>query len=121
MMAKPKRYPFMGARKENETKKIALMLKKVDGCDLRGTVQIEYLPEFHKTRIIVKADGYGKGIRTATLISGFDFSEKDGSFLKLALFKKAEEMSQFDFRETTNEEWSGIVADIIKRMRRGKM
>lgn len=35
--------------------------------------------------------------------------------------KKAEEMSQFDFRETTNEEWSGIVADIIKRMRRGKM
>lgn len=121
MMAKPKRYPFMGVRKENETKKIASMLKKVDGCDLRGTVQIEYLPEFHKTRIIVKADGYGKGIRTATLISGFDFSEKDGSFLKLALFKKAEEMSQFDFRETTNEEWSGIVADIIKKMRRGKM
>lgn len=121
MMAKPKRYPFMGVRKENETKKIASMLKKVDGCDLRGTVQIEYLPEFHKTRIIVKADGYGKGIRTATLISGFDFSEKDGSFLKLALFKKAEEMSQFDFRETTNEEWSGIIADIIKRIRRGKM
>ncbi|HGL1966736.1 TPA: hypothetical protein ACKCFV_001729 [Streptococcus pneumoniae] len=121
MMAKPKRYPFMGVRKENETKKIASMLKKVDGCDLRGTVQIEYLPEFHRTRIIVKADGYGKGIRTATLISGFDFSEKDGSFLKLALFKKAEEMSQFDFRETTNEEWSGIIADIIKRIRRGKM
>lgn len=121
MMAKPKKYPFMGARKENETKKIASMLKKVDGCDLRGTVQIEYLPEFHKTRIIVKADGYGKGIRTATSISGFDFSEKDGSFLKLALFKRAEEMSQFDFRETTNEEWSGIVADIIKKMRRGKM
>ena len=120
-MAKPKRYPFMGVRKENETKKIASMLKKVDGCDLRGTVQIEYLPEFHKTRIIVKADGYGKGIRTATLISGFDFSEKDGVFLKLALFKKAEGMSQFDFRETTNEEWSGIIADIIKRMRRGKM
>lgn len=120
-MAKPKRYPFMGVRKENETKKIASMLKKVDGCDLRGTVQIEYLPEFHRTRIIVKADGYGKGIRTATLISGFDFSEKDGSFLKLALFKKAEEMSQFDFRETTNEEWSGIIADIIKRIRRGKM
>ena len=119
MMAKPKRYPFMGVRKENETKKIASMLKKVDGCDLRGTVQIEYLPEFHKTRIIVKADGYGKGIRTATLISGFDFSEKDGAFLKLALFKKAEGMSQFDFRETTNEEWSGIVADIIKRMMRG--
>lgn len=121
MMAKPKRYPFMGVRKENETKKIASMLKKVDGCDLRGTVQIEYLPEFHKTRIIVKADGYGKGIRTSTLISDFDFSEKDGSFLKLALFKKAEEMSQFDFKETPNEEWSGIVADIIKRMRRGKM
>lgn len=120
-MAKPKKYPFMGARKESETKKISLMLKKVDGCDLRGEVQIEYLREFHKTRIIVKVDGYGKGIRTTTLISDFDFSEQDGSFLKLALFKKAEEMSQFDFRETTNEEWSGIIADIIKRMRRGKM
>ena len=46
---------------------------------------------------------------------------KQAVFLKLALFKRAEEMSQFDFRETTNEEWSGIVADIIKKMRRGKM
>ena len=45
---RPKRYPFSGAKKESETKKISLMLKKVDESDLKGSVWAEPLHRFKK-------------------------------------------------------------------------
>ena len=41
---RPKRYPFSGAKKESEVKKISLMLKKVVESDLKGSVWAEPLP-----------------------------------------------------------------------------
>ena len=42
-----------------------------------------------------------------------DFSRKT-SFFKRALFKRAGQMSQFDFRETTTEEWNRIILELLE-------
>ena len=41
-----------------------------------------------------------------------DFSKK-ASFFKRALFKRAEMMSQFDFREMPVEEWNRIILKLM--------
>ena len=107
---KPKRYPFSGAKKESEAKKISLMLKKVDESDLKGSVWAEPLHLYRKTRVHVEIEGYGKKIITEFEIDDMDFSRKTSLF-KRALFKRAEQMSQFDFRETTTEEWNRIILE----------
>lgn len=108
---RPKRYPFSGAKKESEAKKISLMLKKVDESDLKGSVWAEPLPIYSKTRVYVEIEGYGKKIITEFKTDDMDFSRK-ASFFKRALFKRAEMMSQFDFRETTTEEWNRIILEL---------
>ena len=108
---RPKRYPFSGAKKESEAKKISLMLKKVDDSDLKGSVWAELLPLYSKTRVHVEIEGYGKKIITEFKTDDMDFLRK-ASFFKRALFKRAEMMSQFDFRETTTEEWNRIILEL---------
>lgn len=110
---RPKRYPFSGAKKESETKKILLMLKKVDESDLKGSVWSEPLPIYSKTRVYVEMEGYGKKIITEFKTDDMDFSRKT-SFFKRALFKRAGQMSQFDFRETTTEEWNRIILELLE-------
>lgn len=107
---RPKRFPFRGAKKESEAKKISLMLKKVDESDLKGSVWAEPLHLYRKTRVHVEIEGYGKKIITEFEIDDMDFSRK-ASLFKRALFKRAEQMSQFDFRETTTEEWNRIILE----------
>ena len=108
---RPKRYPFSGVKKESEAKKISLMLKKVDELDLKGSVWAEPLPLYRKTRVHVELEGYGKKIITEFETDDMDFSRKT-SFFKRALFKRAEMMSQFDFREITTEEWNQIILEL---------
>ena len=108
---KPKRYPFSGAKKESEAKKISLMLKKVDESDLKGSVWAEPLPLYSKTRVRVEIEGYGRKIITEFKTDDMDFFRKT-LFFKRALFKRAKMMSQFDFRETTIEEWNRIILEL---------
>ena len=108
---RPKRYPFSGAKKESEAKKISLMLKKVDELDLKGSVWAEPLHIYSKTRVHVEIEGYGKKIITEFETDEMDFSRKT-SFFKRALFKRAEMMSQFDFREMPVEEWNRIILEL---------
>lgn len=108
---RPKRYPFSGAKKESEAKKISLMLKKVDELDLKGSVWAEPLPLYSKTRVRVEIEGYERKIITEFKTDDMDFFRKT-SFFKRALFKKVEMMSQFDFRETTTEEWNRIILEL---------
>ena len=110
---RPKRYPFSGAKKESEAKKISLMLKKVDESGLKVSVCAEPLPLYEKTRVHVELEGYGKKIITEFETDDMDFSRK-ASFFKRALFKRAEQMSQFDFRETTTEEWNRIILELLE-------
>lgn len=113
---RPKRYPFTGAKKESETKKISLMLKKVDEFDLKGCVWAEPLPLYRKTRVQVELEGYGKKIITEFKTDDMDFPRK-ASFFKRALFKRAEMMSQFDFREITAEEWNRIILELLEAIK----
>ncbi|BDB09291.1 hypothetical protein [Streptococcus toyakuensis] len=113
---RPKRYPFSGAKKESETKKISLMLKKVDESDLKGSVWAEPLPLYRKTRVHVEIEGYGKKIITEFKTDDVVFSKKT-SFFKRALFKRAEMMSQFDFRESTIEEWNRIILELLEAIK----
>jgi len=113
---RPKRYPFSGAKKESETKKISLMLKKVDESDLKGSVWADPLNLYGKTRVHVELEGYGKKIITEFKTDDMDFSRKT-SFFKRALFKRAEMMSQFDFRETTIEEWNRIILELLEAIK----
>ncbi len=113
---RPKRYPFSGAKKESEAKKLSLMFKKVDESDLKGSVWAEPLHIFRKTRIFVELEGYGKKIITEFQTDDMDFSRK-ASFFKKALFKRAEQMSQFDFRETTTEEWNRIILKLLEAIK----
>lgn len=113
---RPKRYPFRGAKKESETKKISLMLKKVDESDLKGSVWAEPLPLYRKTRVHVEIEGYGKKIITEFKTDDVVFSKKT-SFFKRALFKRAEMMSQFDFRESTIEEWNRIILELLEAIK----
>ena len=113
---RPKRYPFSGAKKESETKKISLMLKKVDESNLKGSVCAEPLPLYRKTRVYVEIEGYGKKIKTEFKTDDMVFSKKT-SFFKRALFKRAEMMSQFDFRETTIEEWNRIILELLEAIK----
>lgn len=113
---RPKRYPFSGAKKESETKKISLMLKKVDESDLKGCVWTEPLPLYGKTRVYVEIEGYGNKIITEFKTDDMDFPRK-ASFFKRALFKRAEMMSQFDFRETTTEEWNRIILELLEAIK----
>lgn len=113
---RPKRYPFTGAKKESETKKISLMLKKVDESDLKGSVWAEPLPLYRKTRVHVEIEGYGKKIITEFKTDDVVFSKKT-SFFKRALFKRAEMMSQFDFRESTIEEWNRIILELLEAIK----
>lgn len=110
---RPKRYPFSGAKKESEAKKISLMLKKVDESDLKGSVWAEPLHIYSKTRVYVEIEGYGKKIITEFKTDDMDFFRKT-SFFKTALFKRAVMMSQFDFRETTTEEWNRIILELLE-------
>ena len=110
---RPKRYPFSGAKKESEANKISLMLKKVDESDLKGSVWADPLNLYGKTRVHVELEGYGKKIITEFKTDDMDFSRKT-SFFKIALFKRAEMMSQFDFRETTIEEWNRIILELLE-------
>lgn len=110
---RPKRYPFSGVKKESEAKKISLMLKKVDESELKGSVWAEPLPLYTKTRVYVEIEGYGKKIITELETDDMDFFRKT-SFFKRALFKRAEQMSQFDFRETTIEEWNRIILELLR-------
>ena len=91
---RPKRYPFSGAKKESEAKKISLMLKKVDELDLKGSVWAEPLPLYSKTRVYVEIEGYGKKIITEFKTDDMDFFRKT-SFFKRALFKRAEMMLKY--------------------------
>ena len=77
---RPKRYPFSGAKKESETKKISLMLKKVDELDLKGCVWADPLPLYRKTRVHVEIEGYGKKITTEFKTDDMDFSKKASFF-----------------------------------------
>ena len=113
---RPKRYPFSGAKKESEAKKISLMLKKVDEFDLKGCVWAEPLPLYRKTRVQVELEGYGKKIITEFKTDDMDFPKK-ASFFKRALFKRAEMMSQFDFREMPVEEWNRIILELLKAIK----
>ncbi len=113
---RPKRHPFSGAKKESEAKKISLMLKKVDEFDLKGSVWAEPLPLYSKTRVYVEIEGYGKKITTEFKTDDMDFFRKT-SFFKRALFKRAEMMSQFDFRETTIEEWNRIILELLEAIK----
>ncbi|QQQ34754.1 hypothetical protein [Streptococcus mitis] len=113
---RPKRYPFSGAKKESETKKISLMLKKVDESNLKGSVCAEPLPLYRKTRVYVEIEGYGKKIKTEFKTDDMVFSKKT-SFFKRALFKRAEMMSQFDFRESTTEEWNRIILELLEYLK----
>jgi len=113
---RPKRYPFSGAKKESETKKISLMLKKVVESDLKGNVWAEPLPLYRKTRVHVEIEGYGKKIITEFKTDDVVFSKKT-SFFKRALFKRAEMMSQFDFRESTIEEWNRIILELLEAIK----
>lgn len=113
---RPKRYPFSGAKKESEAKKISLMLKKVDESDLKGSVWAKPLHLYRKTRVHVEIEGYGKKIITEFKTHDMDFSRK-ASFFKRALFKRVEQMSQFDFRETTTEEWNRIILDLCEAIK----
>ena len=108
---RPKRYPFSGAKKESEAKKISLMLKKVDESDLKGSVWAEPLPLYRKTRVHVEIEGYGKKIITEFKTDDVVFSKKT------ALFKRAEMMSQFDFRESTIEEWNRIILELLEAIK----
>lgn len=74
---RPKRYPFSGAKKESETKKISLMLKKVDESNLKGSVCAEPLPLYRKTRVYVEIEGYGKKIKTEFKTDDMVFSKKN--------------------------------------------
>ena len=113
---RPKRYPFSGSKKESEAKKLSLMLKKVDESDLKGSVQAEPLPLYSKTIVYVEIEGYGKKIITEFKTDDMDFSRK-ASFFKRALFKRAEMMSQFDFREITAEEWNRIILELLEAIK----
>ena len=113
---RPKRYPFSGAKKESEAKKISLMLKKVVESDLKGSVWAEPLHLFGKTRVHVEIEGYGKKIITEFKTDDVVFSKKT-SFFKRALFKRAEMMSQFDFRESTIEEWNRIILELLEAIK----
>ena len=113
---RPKRYPFSGAKKESEAKKISLMLKKVDESDLKGSVWADPLNLYGKTRVHVELEGYGKKIITEFKTDDMDFSRKT-SFFKRALFKRAEMMSQFDFRESTIEEWNRIILELLEAIK----
>lgn len=113
---RPKRYPFSGAKKESEAKKISLMLKKVDESDLKVSVCAEPLPLYSKTRVRVEIEGYGKKIITEFKTDDMDFSKK-ASFFKRALFKRAEMMSQFDFREMPVEEWNRITLELLEAIK----
>lgn len=113
---RPKRYPFSRAKKESEAKKISLMLKKVDESDLKGYVWAEPLYIYRKTRVHVELEGYGKKIITEFETDDMDFSRKT-SFFKKVLFKRAEMMSQFDFRETTIEEWNRIILELLEAIK----
>lgn len=113
---RPKRSPFSGAKKESETKKISLMLKKVDESDLKGSVWAEPLYLYGKTRVYVELEGYGKKIITEFKTDDMDFSKK-ASFFKRVIFKRAEQMSQFDFRETTIEEWNRIILELLEAIK----
>ncbi len=110
---RPKRYPFSGTKKESEAKKISLMLKKVDESDLKGSVWAEPLHIYSKTRVYVEIEGYGKKIITEFKTDDMDFFRKT-LFFKRVLFKRAEQMSQFDFRETTIEEWNRIILELLE-------
>ena len=113
---RPKRYPFSGAKKESEAKKISLMLKKVDELDLKGCVWAEPLHIYSKTIVHVEIEGYGKKITTEFKTDDMDFSKKT-SFFKRALFKRAEMMSQFDFREMPVEEWNRIILELLEAIK----
>ena len=113
---RPKRYPFSGSKKESEVKKLSLMLKKVDESDLKGSVWAEPLPLYSKTIVYVEIEGYGKKIITEFKTDDMDFSRK-ASFFKRALFKRAEMMSQFDFREITAEEWNRIILELLEAIK----
>lgn len=113
---RPKRYPFSGAKKESEAKKISLMLKKVDESDLKGSVCAEPLPLYSKAIVYVEIEGYGKKITTEFKTDDMDFSKK-ASFFKRALFKRAEMMSQFDFREMPVEEWNRIILELLEAIK----
>lgn len=73
---RPKRYPFSGAKKESEAKKISLILKKVDESDLKGSVWADPLNLYGKTRVHVEIEGYGKKITTEFKTDDMDFSKK---------------------------------------------
>lgn len=113
---RPKRHPFSGAKKESEAKKISLILKKVDESDLKGSVWAEPLPLYSKTRVHVEIEGYGKKIITEFKTDDMDFSRKT-SFFKRVIFKRAEQMSRFDFRETTIEEWNRIILELLEAIK----
>ena len=113
---RPKRYPFSGAKKESEAKKLSLMLKKVDESDLKGSVWAEPLHIYRKTIVHVELEGYGKKITTEFKTDDVVFSKKT-SFFKRALFKRAEMMSQFDFRESTIEEWNRIILELLEAIK----
>ena len=74
---RPKRYPFSGAKKESEAKKISLMLKKVDELELKGSVWAEPLPLYSKTRVRVEIKGYERKIITEFKTDDMNFFQKN--------------------------------------------
>ena len=76
----------------------------------------EPLPIYRKNKSPCRDRGYGKKITTEFKTDDMDFFKK-ASFFKRALFKRAKMMSQFDFRESTIEEWNRIILELLEAIK----
>lgn len=110
---KPKKYPYSGAKKENQLQKIAGMFKEVSLKDfqLQGGWEYDHLMSW--TNVYVELAGFGKIFHSKLILQSVDFDKDTMMHFKVKLVEEILKMTVYEFKEKGNYSWANTFGDIL--------
>lgn len=112
-MMKPKRYPYAGAKKENELQKIAGMFKEVSLKDFKLQGGWEYDRLMTWTNVYVELAGFGKVFHSKLILQSVDFDKDTMMHFKVKVVEEILKMTVYEFKEKGNYAWANTFGDIL--------
>lgn len=110
---KPKKYPFSGAKKEDEFQKIASMFKEVSLKDFQLQGGWEYDRMMSWTNVYVELAGFGKVFQSKLILQSVDFDKDTMMHFKVKVIEEILKMTVYEFKEKGNYGWANKFGDIL--------
>lgn len=115
---KPKKYPYVGARKRRQEPVEPLILArpiKMEKIETKIKVGSDY---FHQgTKLTIEIYGYGKKIRVELFYPEIFISNFEATQIEMLFYKKLEELTADKFMAFKESEWKSFCSELISKFR----